>query len=149
MQSEARVTRLDGDDAIVELAGPSAGGCGRCHEPGGCGGSSVIGQVFGPRTRSFRIPNVIGVLPGEAVLVELGEGMLWRVAVMAYLLPVMLLVLGAFVAMTLFPAAADLAAAAGGALGFGLAMLAAARFQARRRRSLEPAMLRRPQSCSR
>lgn len=147
MQAEARVLRVDGDHAVVQLAG--RGGCGRCHETGGCGGSTVIGQMFGPRPTDFRIPNGIGAKPGDAVLVELAEGSLLRVALMAYLLPVLLLVLGAFAAMALYPAAADLAAAVGGALGFGLAVLAVARFQARRRHSLVPALVCHRVSCSR
>ncbi len=147
MQAEARVLRVDGDHAVVELTGRS--GCGRCHETGGCGGSTVIGQMFGPRPKAFRIPNGIGAKPGDAVSVELGEGSLLRVALMAYLLPVLLLVLGAFTSMALFPAAADLAAAVGGAIGFGLAVLAVARFQARRRHSLVPALAYRHVSCSR
>jgi sigma-E factor negative regulatory protein RseC len=149
MQAEARVTRLDGDHAIVELTGRSDGGCGRCHEPGGCGGSAVIGQLFGPRRKSFRVPNVIGAAQGEPVFVELGEGALLKVALMVYFLPVVLLVAGAFLGMALVPESSDLAAAAGGAIGLGLAAAAVVRFQSRRWQSFEPVLARRPAPCSR
>lgn len=149
MLADARVTRLDGDYAIVELTGRSGGGCGRCHEPGGCGGSAVIGQLFGPRRTSFRVPNVIGATPGEPVFVELGDGALLKVALMVYLLPVLLLVAGAFLGMALVPVSGDLAAAAGGAIGLALAVAAVVRFQSRRWQTLEPVLARSPASCSR
>ena len=36
------VRSLDGENAIVE---PDQGGCGRCHEKGGCGGQQLT-QIF-------------------------------------------------------------------------------------------------------
>lgn len=141
MQAEALVTRLDGDHAIVELA-RQGGGCGRCHDQGGCGGSAVMGQVFGPQCTRFRVVNAIGAQPGEAVIVELAEGTLLRVALMVYLLPVLLLAAGAFVGMILAPAGGDLAAALGGGLGLLAAIAVIVRFQAHRRSRIEPVLTR-------
>jgi len=143
MEAQAIVRQVEGSDAVIELAG-RAGGCGRCHEPGGCGGSSVIGQVFGPRCSVFRVPNTIDARPGEQVVVELGERDMLRAALMVYFLPILMLVAGAFLGLTLAEAAGDRAAFLGGALGFLAALVAVVRFQARERRRgrLQPVLTR-------
>ena len=150
MDSAAVVTRLEGTDAVVELL-RAAGGCGRCHEAGGCGGgSSVIGQMFRPSCRTFRLPNSIGAQPGDQVLVRMGEGQVLRVALAVYLLPVVLLVAGAFAALALSAHPGDGEALIGGGTGLasGIALLAA--FQARERRlgRLQPILARPPHADS-
>lgn len=147
MEAQAIVRHVDGSDAVIELAGRS-GGCGRCHEPGGCGGGSVIGQVFGPRCTIFRVPNTIDAKPGDRVVVRLVDGDMLRAALMVYLLPVALLVAGAFLGLALAENAGDGATFLGGALGFLLALVAVVRFQARERGRgrLQPVLRRGPAS---
>jgi sigma-E factor negative regulatory protein RseC len=143
MESAAVVTRLEGPDAVVELR-HAAGGCGRCHEAGGCGGGSVIGQVFRPSCRTFRLPNSIGAQPGDPVVVRMDEGEMLRVALAVYLLPVVLLVVGAFAALawSTQPGDADALIGGGAGLASGIALLVA--FQARERRlgRLQPTLAR-------
>jgi len=143
MEAQAIVRQVDGPDAVIELAG-RGGGCGHCHEPGGCGGSSIIGQVFGPRCSVFRVPNTIDAKPGEQVLVRLGDRDMLRTALMVYFLPIVMLIAGAFLGLTLAEAAGDRAAILGGALGFLAALVAVVRFQARERRRgrLQPVLTR-------
>ena len=37
-ETKGTITALDGDYALVRIADA---GCGRCHEPGGCGGVNI------------------------------------------------------------------------------------------------------------
>jgi sigma-E factor negative regulatory protein RseC len=143
MEAQAIVRQVEGSDAVIELASRS-GGCGRCHEPGGCGGSSVVGQVFGPRCSVFRVPNTIDAKPGEQVLVRLGDRDMLRAALMVYFLPIVMLVAGAFLGLTLAENAGDRATFLGGALGFVAALVAVVRFQARERTRgrLQPVLTR-------
>lgn len=144
MESAAVVTRLEGADAVVELQ-HSAGGCGRCHEAGGCGGgSSVIGQLFRPSCRTFRLRNSIGAQPGDQVLVRMGEGEVLRVALAVYLLPIVLLVAGAFASMAMSAQPSDADALIGGGVGLasGIALLVAFQARARRHGRLQPTLAR-------
>lgn len=143
MEAQAIVRRVDGSEAVIEIARHGEG-CGRCHAPGGCGGSSVLGQVFGPRCTVFRIPNTIDAKPGEEVLIRLGEGHMLRAALLVYFLPVALLVAGAFFGLALDESMGDGAAFLGGGIGFLLALVFVVRFQARERRlgRLQPVLTR-------
>lgn len=132
MERDAVVIGVEGADAIVRLD-RGGEGCGRCAEPGGCGGgSSVLGEMFGRRCSVFRIANAIEARPGQPVRLELDERELLKVALMAYLLPVALLVAGAFAATAL--GGGDAGALGGGAAGFGAGLMLLARFRRRRGR---------------
>ncbi|MGB0128232.1 MAG: SoxR reducing system RseC family protein [Rhodocyclaceae bacterium] len=149
METEAVVTRIEGTDVMVELANRSAG-CGRCHEPGGCGGgSNLFGQLFGTRTSVFRVRNSIGAQVGERVLVRLGEREILRTALAAYFLPIVLLVAGAFGGMVLAETPNDSAAFTGGIVGFAAGVLAVTIYQSRARKSgsLQPVLTRRSPCC--
>lgn len=129
MKQEAIVARIEGDQAYVEVAGAGQG-CGRCHEAGGCQ-SGILSQMFRQAPRQFRIHNTIGAAPGEHVVVCVAEGATLRAALLAYLVPVLLLIAGAF-AGTIFGGAEN--ADAGALLGslFGLALAGAAGYVIRR-----------------
>jgi sigma-E factor negative regulatory protein RseC len=91
MDQEAIVARIEGDHAYVEVGG---GGCGRCHETGGCQ-SGILGQLFSSKPRQFRIANRIGAVPGDHVVVRVADGATLRAALLTYILPVLFLLLGA------------------------------------------------------
>ncbi|MDR2624984.1 MAG: SoxR reducing system RseC family protein [Zoogloeaceae bacterium] len=109
----ARVLRVDAGYALVEVVG---GGCGRCHEAGGCG-SVHLTRVFCLRPRRYRVQNQIGAPVGAQVTVALPAGVLRRHVYLAYVLPLLALMGGAL----LGDAAAGEAGAAAGAV-FGLAI---------------------------
>ena len=69
IETQATVTALEGDYALVEA---SQGGCGRCHEQGGCGGNNAS-QLFCHGPRHFRVLNPLGVKVGEKVVVGVPE----------------------------------------------------------------------------
>lgn len=116
MDQEAIVARVEGDHAYVEVGG---GGCGRCHETGGCQ-SGILGQLFSSKPRQFRVANRIGAVPGEHVVVRVAEGAALRAALLTYILPVLFLLLGAVAGTALGEASNSDASAALGALA-GLA----------------------------
>ncbi|WP_303785505.1 SoxR reducing system RseC family protein [Azovibrio restrictus] len=86
-----RVTGLDGDFALVQVEG---GGCGRCHEAGGCGGQQLT-RMFCSTPRQYRVRNAVGAKPGDLVSIILPAGALGRYATLAYGLPLLGLIVGA------------------------------------------------------
>lgn len=94
MKNHGIVRQLIGQEAVVEILPPS-GGCGRCHEAGGCG-STLLNESPRPRRLNlYRLPNVIDAQPGESVVVEIPDELLLRAAGWSYLFPVLLILLGA------------------------------------------------------
>ncbi len=108
------VSRVERGYAYVDI-GPRASGCGRCHEPGGCGGGLSVDRGI---SRTYRLPNRIGARVGDDVVLTIPEGALLKVSLLAYLIPVALVIAGAVVGTIV----SDLAAIAGGALGLALGL---------------------------
>lgn len=106
----AVVRFVDAGEAVVEV---EQGGCGRCHEKGGCGGQHLT-QMFCSAPRQYRVDNAIGALPGDHVTVAVSAGSLRRSANLAYGLPVLALIGGAVIGGWL---AGDGGAMIGGGLG--------------------------------
>lgn len=143
MEVEAVVRRIEDRHVLVELT-ENVGSCGRCEAPGGCR-SARLSELFGPSCRSFRLPNTINARPGERVIVRIGEGVMLRTALMVYLLPVLLLLLGAAFGIGLGGASdADGAALIGGAAGAVAALPVIAGYLRRRGRGgeLQPSLAR-------
>lgn len=88
-------------------------GCGRCNEPGGCGGAEAA------RCSEYRVGNLLGALPGQRVLIEVPEGSALRAAGLAYGLPLAGVLGGAFVGMLLVEG--DVGSVLGGLGGLVLA----------------------------
>lgn len=86
------IIELDGDYAMVRM---DETGCGRCHEPGGCGGNN-IGKMFCSAPRVFRVFNPAQTSVGMRVTIVIAEGAVRRSAALAYGLPLLALFLGAF-----------------------------------------------------
>lgn len=74
--------------ALVEA---TQSGCGRCHEPGGCGGLHA-GKIVCASPRLFQAVNRIGAAPGAVVQVAVSEGSIRRAANAAYVVPLLLAV---------------------------------------------------------
>lgn len=106
----ARVRALDGGVATVEVQG---GGCGRCHEEGGCGGHHLT-QILCAAPRIYTIEEPGEAEIGEEVLVRISEGSLFWGATLAYVFPVLALLVGAWLGMAIY---GDYAAMLGGGLG--------------------------------
>jgi sigma-E factor negative regulatory protein RseC len=80
-ESDAVVTRLDGDYAWVDLQS----GCSTCGESGGCGLSDGKGR------RQQRLINGIGARVGDHVILSVPDGAVLRAAFYCYLLPLAIL----------------------------------------------------------
>lgn len=113
-EQTGRVVALDGEHALIEVVG---GGCGRCHEAGGCGGQQLT-QMFCSTPRQYRVRNLPGAAVGDLVSVAVPAGVLGQHASLAYGLPLLGLILGAVLGNAL---AGDATALAGGVLGMALA----------------------------
>lgn len=89
--TRAIVRQVEGDIALVEA---TQSGCGRCHEPGGCGGLHA-GKILCASPRLFQATNPIGAAPGAVVQVAVTEGSVRHAANAAYVVPLLLaIVLG-------------------------------------------------------
>lgn len=89
----AVVLKLDGRIADVEV---ESGGCGRCHEEGGCGGQQLT-QMFCNGPKHYRVDNKIGAAIGDRVTVAIAPGSVRQTANLAYGVPLIALILGALV----------------------------------------------------
>lgn len=144
MEAQGVVRRLEGDEAVVEVT-EEQGGCGRCHEPGGCK-TGLLSHGFRHSCREFRVHNGIGAQPGEQVVLRVAEGSLLQAAFIAYLLPVASVLLGAGAGVAFAGGGAtDMAALFGALAGLGLGAWGAQRLQRARARQagLLPVMARR------
>ena len=114
MEQEALIARVEGGDAVVELIN-DANGCGRCHEAGGCQ-SGLMGQLFRNIPRQYRLKNRFDAVVGERVIVQVADAVPLRAALLAYIVPVIFLMAGAWVA-SILTEGNDAATAIGAVLG--------------------------------
>lgn len=105
------VRALEGSEAWVEVR---QGGCGRCHEEGGCGGHHLT-QIFCSSPKNYRVLNADGVSVGDEVTIGVPARTLVASANLAYVLPLAMAIGGALLGMSL---SGDGGAMLGG--GFGL-----------------------------
>ena len=75
-------------------------GCGRCHEPGGCGGQQLT-QIFCSTPKTYRVANAIGAVVGDRVTIAISAGSVRRSANLAYVLPLTATIAGAVLGMLL------------------------------------------------
>lgn len=87
----AVVRSVDGDQALVEV---EQGGCGRCHEKGGCGGQHLT-QMFCSGPKTYRVDNLLAASVGERVTVAIAAGSVRRTANLAYGVPLLSMLIGA------------------------------------------------------
>ncbi len=87
----ARVESLDGKEAHVVV---DQGGCGRCHEKGGCGGQQLT-QMFCGGQKSYRVENTVGAAVGDRVTIAIAAGSVRRTANLAYGVPLVATIGGA------------------------------------------------------
>lgn len=118
-----KVRAVDGHEAIVEV---EQGGCGRCHEKGGCGGQHLT-QMLCAGNKTYRVDNPDGAAVGDFVTIAIAAGAVRRSANLAYGLPLVAVIVGAVAGMQV---AGDPGAIAGGGLGLFFAWLTVRRVAA-------------------
>ncbi|MCP5254440.1 MAG: SoxR reducing system RseC family protein [Zoogloeaceae bacterium] len=130
IEARAQVVDLRGDRVRVRVDA-GRGGCGRCNEPGGCGGAR-LSELFGPNRNEFEIENTIGALRGEEVVLCIAEDASLKAALVGYGLPVVCVIAGAAVGTALAGSGSQDAWALFGALaGVALAMFGGRRLRRR------------------
>ena len=123
IDAPGKITAVDGDYAIVRM---DETGCGRCHEPGGCGGDTM-GRIFCSVPRTFRVLNPEHSAVGERVTIVIAAGAVRRSAARAYGFPLLALFAGAFGGSFLAGEAGAMAGAMAGLLCGWLALRYAGR----------------------
>jgi sigma-E factor negative regulatory protein RseC len=111
----------------------SAGGCGRCQEPGGCGGQS-LSRAFCAPVKTIDLANTSNASVGDLVYVEMDEGALRGLATRAYVCPLAAVLLGAG-AGQLLTENGSVGAVCGALLGFAVAYVALARLWSKKAQS--------------
>lgn len=119
----AVVRALEGSQAIVEI---EAGGCGRCHEKGGCGGQQLT-QMFCSGPKTYHVDNALDVGLGDRVTVAIAAGSVRRTANLAYGIPLTAIIAGAALGT---PLGGDVGAMLGAGLGLVVSFIYI-RFRAR------------------
>jgi sigma-E factor negative regulatory protein RseC len=114
VQTEGTVVRREGVFAYVRVV--RSGGCGRCHEIGGCGGQGHESHV-----EEFFVDNVFGAGAGQKVCIEIPDGATLKAALLMYGVPLCALLLAAGLAYWIDTS--DLVVALGAAVGLLGAML--------------------------
>ena len=120
MKVNGVVQRVDGPYAWVDVS--VAQGCGRCHEPGGCGGVNIA-KPFGAARQVLKVCNDAGAQPGEQVGVVIDDGVPLKAAFRAYAAPVVGVLAGAALGTSFAPVGlVDLSAGLGALAGGGVAV---------------------------
>ena len=122
IEEDARVVSVEDGFASVETARGSS--CSSCAAESGCG-TSVVAKLLGERTSRLRVFDRIGVEVGDRVVIGIADSVLTRASVLAYLLPLLALMLTVFAAQA--AGAEDAVVALVGILGLALGLLAAGR----------------------
>jgi sigma-E factor negative regulatory protein RseC len=95
IEQEGRVVAVADGLAWVDTRRASA--CGTCSVSGGCG-TSVVAKLLGEGANRLAVTDHIGVAVGDLVVIGIGESALTRAALLAYLLPLAVLMGAAFLA---------------------------------------------------
>lgn len=142
IEERAVVAETGAGYAWVEIQRRSA--CGSCQASDGCG-TATLAKAWGIRSMRTRALSKLSLQPGDEVIVGLADGVLLRGALLAYLLPLVLLLAGAMLGQAAFAGAGEELVALSGALGLGLGFLVV-RVMSRRFREdvrFQPVVLRR------
>jgi sigma-E factor negative regulatory protein RseC len=94
----ASVIAVEGDVAIIRVEKTSS--CGSCQASGSCGTSSLA-AFFNFQPPQLKIRNTLDAKPGDQVVVGIEENSLVAGSFLIYIVPLLLLILFAVVAMAL------------------------------------------------
>lgn len=95
IEQTALVVKKENDVVWVEVQRQSA--CGQCAVNKGCG-TSVISRIVGKKITNIKAANPVNAEVGELVVVGMSEAGLLKSALVTYLVPILLMLIGAVVA---------------------------------------------------
>lgn len=108
----ALVLEVNGDQALIQTQRKSA--CQSCQLESSCG-QGLISKMSSERSMELWLDNVLGAQAGQTVTISIPDEGLLQASVLMFVIPLLLMVLGAGLAMQF--AGGDLAAITGGVFG--------------------------------
>lgn len=105
IEETGEVVELQGGWAVIETRSRSA--CDHCATGNACG-TSVLASVFGQRRNRVRLNNHLGVSVGDNVVIGIHESVLLSTAILAYMLPLLLMIGCALLAANLLESSDDM-----------------------------------------
>ncbi|MBB4304379.1 sigma-E factor negative regulatory protein RseC [Rhodobium orientis] len=120
IEAAARVVSRDGRYVVLET--DRTAGCASCAAKSGCG-TAALGSVLGGKASRLRMINDVDARVGDRVVLVLPENALLRAAIVAYMLPLLAMIVAAATAAGF--GAGDLGAGLAAAVGLGAGLLAA------------------------
>lgn len=117
LESQALVVKIEQGATYVEAE--AGGSCGSGHCSTSTCSTAVLTRIFSQQPKALRVNNPINAQVGEQVMLGLEEGAFLKSAMLAYLLPLLALILGAIIGLWLAGPedARDLYAGIGGLIG--------------------------------
>jgi len=91
LETRAVIVQVEGQNALVRAS--HVNGCVQCNGKG-CG-AGKLSRLFCSKPRQFQVENPINAGVGEEVVISVAEGAILRGIGLVYLLPLLLLVIGA------------------------------------------------------
>jgi sigma-E factor negative regulatory protein RseC len=92
IEEQGRVVTVNG--ALAEVACDRQSACGGCSVSGACG-TSLLERYLGRQPLALQATNTIGARPGDRVVVGIPDATLPQAAFVAYLMPLLVMLLGA------------------------------------------------------
>jgi sigma-E factor negative regulatory protein RseC len=114
------VVAVDGDSAWVETQPKSA--CGHCNVGSSCG-TSLLAKWFARKRNRVQVKNQLGLQPGDGAVVGINEQVLTKAAFMAYMMPLLCMIVLAMAASGLGVKDASVALCSLLGLGLGLVLM--------------------------
>ena len=97
IEERARVVAVGPGSAWVESTRRSA--CGSCHASSGCG-TAVVAKLFGDKVNRLQVADPLGVQVGDRVVIGIADGTLTCASLLAYVLPLLALMIVALLAQS-------------------------------------------------
>lgn len=137
IEMQARVVAVDNDGNVWVESVPS-GSCSSCagsgeeeNEGGGCG-AGKIGQIFTLKSKKYKVIDTLGSKTGDEVIIGIAEGAVLRGSAAVYMLPLLMIFIGAILGSQFAPAPQrDPASIFGAATGFAIGAAWLIRFSRR------------------
>ena len=89
LEETGKVIAIEGRYAVIETQQRSA--CGHCNVGDSCG-TSVLAGLFSKRRNRVRLENHLDLSVGDQAVIGINESVLLSTAVMAYLLPLLMMI---------------------------------------------------------
>ena len=148
IEMQARVVAVDNDGNVWVESVPG-GSCSSCAssaegDSGGCG-AGKIGQIFTLKSKTYPVIDPLGSQVGDQVVIGIAEGSVLRGSAAVYMLPLLLIFIGALLGAQFAPAPQpDLASMFGAGCGFAIGALWLMRYSRRASRDprFQPVVLR-------